>query len=167
MSDVGVTEFEPAHAEAFKALNIAWIERHYAVEPKDLELLEDPQGSIIAKGGCIFMAKAHGRIIGCVALLPLADGGYEVSKMAVAEDARRMGAGRALLSACRDWALARGAPRLYLESGLALTPALALYRAFGFHDLPPERRPPSPYARVSVWMELPLSRGELSGRAAF
>ena len=53
-------------------------------------------------------------------------------------------------------ARARGAPRIYLESGTPLTPALTLYRKFGFKDLEPERRPNSPYARADVWMELIL-----------
>ena len=39
---------------------------------------------------------------------------------------------------------------------LLKNPARALYRSFGFTDLPAERRPQSPYTRANVWMELPL-----------
>jgi ribosomal protein S18 acetylase RimI-like enzyme len=45
------------------------------------------------------------------------------------------------------------APRLYLETNDALAPALALYRAMGFRDLP---RQDTPYARCNVWMERPI-----------
>jgi putative acetyltransferase len=91
--------------------------------------------------------------VGCVALIALADGGYEVAKMTVSEAARGTGLGRRLMQACIDRARAEGAPRLYLETNSSLAPALALYRSVGFRDLPPR---PTPYARADVWMELRL-----------
>ncbi len=156
MAGMRVMDFEPRFAAAFKSLNEAWIEQYYVVESKDEELLGDPQGRIIDQGGHALFAVDDPEVVGCCALIPMADGGFEVSKMAVAEASRGRGVGKALMRACIERARALGAPRLYLESGLALTPALALYRSFGFRDLEPEERPPSPYARVEVWMELRL-----------
>ena len=43
-----IVEFEPHHAEAFKTLNEAWIAKHFTLEPKDREVLGDPQGKILA-----------------------------------------------------------------------------------------------------------------------
>jgi len=83
----------------------------------------------------------------------MAGGGFEVIKMTVSEAARGSGLGRALMQACIDRAKAIGAPRLYLETNSALAPALALYRAMGFTDLP---RQDTPYARCDVWMALSL-----------
>ena len=148
-----IVEFEPRHAEAWKLLGEAWIVGAFAMEPKDRELLDDPQGKILAKGGRILMAEHDGEAVGCVALLPLADGGYEVAKMTVGAAARGAGLGRLLMQACIDRARAAGAPRLYLETNSSLAPALALYRSVGFVDLPPR---PSPYVRADVWMELRL-----------
>lgn len=148
-----IRDFEPQYAAAFKALNVAWITKHYAIEPKDEELLGDPQGRIIDKGGLIPFAIEDGEPVGCCAMIPMADGGFELSKMAVSEAHRRKGIASRIIEACVERAKARGAPRLYLESGVALTPAIALYESHGFVHLPPERRPWSPYARVSVWME--------------
>jgi GNAT superfamily N-acetyltransferase len=149
-----IVEFEPdpasGHAAAFKALNEAWISRHFALEPKDREVLDDPAGRIIARGGRIFMALDAGRAVGCVALLKMADGGYEVAKMTVSEAARGSGLGRALMQRCIDAAAAEGAPRLYLETNSGLAPALGLYRAMGFVALPPAA---TAYARCDVWME--------------
>ena len=54
------------------------------------------------------------------------------------------------LEACEAAARATGASRLYLETNAAQTHAIALYRRFGFVDLPPQ---PTPYARCDVWME--------------
>jgi putative acetyltransferase len=148
-----IRDFEPQYAAAFKALNEAWITKHYVIEPKDEELLNDPAGRIIAKGGLIPFAVEDGEPVGCCAMIPMADGGFELGKMAVSENHRRRGIASLIIAACVERAKARGAPRLYLESGVELEPAIALYESLGFVHLPPERRPWSLYARVSVWME--------------
>jgi GNAT superfamily N-acetyltransferase len=148
-----IVAFEPQHAEAFRTLNEAWISRHFALEPKDREVLEDPQGKILAKGGRIFMAIQDGEPVGCVALLAMADGGYEVAKMTVTEAARGTGLGRKLMERCIEAGREAGAPRLYLETNSGLGPALGLYRAMGFRDLAPSH---TDYARCDVWMERPL-----------
>ena len=145
-----IVEFQPDHAAAFKALNEAWIGKYFAIEAKDREVLDDPQGRILAGGGRIYMALAQGEPVGCVALLKMADGGYEVAKMTVAEGVRGCGLGRGLLQRCIEAGAQDGAARLYLETNSSLAPALALYRAMGFVDLPPAE---TPYARADVFME--------------
>jgi ribosomal protein S18 acetylase RimI-like enzyme len=145
-----IVEFEPRHAAAFKALNEAWISKHFVLEAKDREVLDDPDGKIIAKGGRIFMALDGGEAVGCVALLKMADGGYEVAKMTVAESQRGTGLGRKLMERCIEAGAEDGVPRLYLETNSSLAPALALYRATGFKDLAPAR---SDYVRADVFME--------------
>jgi ribosomal protein S18 acetylase RimI-like enzyme len=132
-----IVEFEPHHAPAFKALNEAWISKYFTLEAKDREALDDPQGKILAKGGRIFMAIADGEAVGCVALLKMADGGYEVAKMTVSETLRGSGLGRKLMDRCIAAGAEDGVPRLYLETNSSLAPALALYRAAGFKDLAP------------------------------
>ena len=148
-----IVEFEPRHAEAWSRLNEAWIVKSFAIEPKDREVLDDPGGKILAKGGRIFMAERDGEAVGCVALIALPDGGFEVAKMTVGEAARGTGLGRKLMEACIERARAAGAPRLYLETNSSLGPAIALYRSVGFRDLPPR---PTAYARADVFMELTL-----------
>jgi ribosomal protein S18 acetylase RimI-like enzyme len=151
-----IVDFEPRLATAFKALNEAWITRDYTLEAKDEEILGDPQGYILAKGGRVLFALVDGETAGCCAMLAMDDGGFELAKMAVADSYRGQGLAKALMAGCIERARAAGAPRLYLESNLRQGPALSLYRAFGFKDLQPERRPVSPYARANVWMELVL-----------
>ena len=149
-----ILPFEPRHAAAWRDLNTAWISRHFTLEAKDIAVLNDPVGEILDKGGYILMGEAGGgEVIGCVALMALPDGGFEVAKMTVSEAARGAGLGRALLQACIDKAQALGAPRLYLETNAGLGPAVSLYRAMGFVDLPARA---SPYARCNVWMERPI-----------
>ena len=151
-----VIDFEPRFAEAFHTLNEAWINRFFTMEPKDAQIIADPQGQVIDKGGHVLFAVEDDRPVGCVALIPMADGGFELAKMAVDEASQGRGHAKALMAACIERARAVGASRLYLESNQRLTPARALYRAFGFVDLPPERRLSSPYTRADVWMELKL-----------
>jgi GNAT superfamily N-acetyltransferase len=147
-----IVEFEPAHAEAFRTLNEAWIETYFALEAKDREVLGQPQLNIIDKGGRIFMAMLDGAPVGCVALMKMADGGFEVAKMTVAETLRGSGLGRRLMQRRIDAGAEAGATRLYLETSSHLAPALALYRAMGFRDLPPTE---TPYVRADVFMERP------------
>jgi len=146
-----IVEFTLEHSAAFRTLNEAWISKYFAIEPKDRKVLDDPQGQIVAKGGRIFMALQDAEPVGCVALVPMADGGYEVAKMAVQENQQGRGLGRRLMQRCIEAGAQAGAPRLYLETNSSLAPALALYRAVGFQDVgPPEHRD---YARGDTWME--------------
>lgn len=152
-----IVPYEPRHAAAWRGLNHAWITRHFALEPSDHEVLDHPDENVLAKGGRIFMAEDDaGQAVGCVGLKAMADGGFEVIKMTVSEAARGTGLGRLLMDACIAAAKAAGAPRLYLETNAALGPALGLYRAAGFVDIPEQA---TPYSRCDVWMELPLRGG--------
>ena len=146
-----IVEFSPEHAKAFRTLNEAWIAKYFTLEAKDREVLEDPQGKILKQGGRIFMAIEAGEPVGCAALLKMADGGYEVAKMTVAETLRGSGLGRLLMQRCIDAGAEDGAPRLYLETNSTLAPALGLYRAMGFADV--ANPAPGGYARGDTWME--------------
>lgn len=151
MPDIRIVPYRPDHATAWVSLNEFWIlAGGYALEPKDRLVLDDPEGAILSKGGVIFIAERDGEAVGCCSLMAMPDGGYEVGKMAVAAAAQGLGLGRRLLEACEGHARAAGAQRLYLETNSAQTHAIALYRRFGFVDLPPR---PTPYARCNVWME--------------
>lgn len=149
---ITVVEHSPERTADFKRLNLEWIERWFAVEQADLEVLDDPDGHVLAGGGRIFYAvdDATGEAVGCVALKAEGDGVYELSKMAVAPDRRGAGIGRALIDAVLDAFRDSGGTLLYLESNRRLEPALALYERSGFvHRDPPH---PSPYSRADVYM---------------
>ena len=153
-----IVDFEPRHADAWRSLNEAWIRRWFSIEPKDRLLLDEPEKTVIGRGGRIFIAEhSDGTAVGCVALLPMPDGGYELLKMAVAEAARGAGLGRRLIEACVEAARAAGGWRLYLETSSRLGPALQLYRSVGFGELDPADIPPTEYERCDIWMELKLT----------
>ncbi|WP_321473041.1 GNAT family N-acetyltransferase [uncultured Paludibaculum sp.] len=154
---VFIRPFQSGDAEAFRALNEAWIAAIFAIEEKDREVLEHPVEKILARGGHILMAFVDNRPVGCGALLAMPDGGYEVAKMAVDETLRGQGIGRKLLMALIEQARSIGAPRLYLETNHRLANAIHLYESCGFMHLPPERVKPSPYVRSDVSMEMVLA----------
>ena len=148
---VSIVSWHPVHATAWRSLNEDWLRAGgYSLEAKDQLVLSDPQGVILDRGGHVFIAERDGEAVGCCSLMAMADGGFEVGKMAVTEGARGLNLGWRLLEACEAAARAAGAQRLYLETNAAQTHAIVLYRRFGFIDLPAQ---PTPYARCNVWME--------------
>jgi len=153
MATVEIREFEAGDAEAFRALNEEWITRYFALEPRDVETLGDPETKILARGGQIFFAIREGQPVGCVALVTMGEREFEISKMAVTSAAQGMGLGRRLMERAIDAARQRGASRLYLETNHVLTPAIALYESVGFRHLPAGD---SPYTRADVRMEMLL-----------
>ena len=154
MASMRYVDFQPEHAAAFKALNVAWISKLFAVEAKDLEVLDAPVARIIDAGGHIVMATDGDEPVGCCALMLLPGGGFEVGKMAVADSHKGQGIGNGLMQACVDKARGLGAPGLYLETNSSLAPALAVYRRHGFVEITDPSRTVSPYARADVWMEV-------------
>lgn len=154
IEDARIVAFEPRHAEAWAAMNTAWlIEGGFEIEAKDRKVIDDPKGQILTPGGRIFMVEQKGEAVGCCALMAMQDGGFEVAKMTVAPAARGRGLSRRLLEACEAEARTLGAHRLYLETSSTLTVAGRLYRSYGFVELPPQ---PTPYVRADVFMEKTL-----------
>src|ERR1700753_4176538 len=82
---------------AFRTLNEEWITRYFTLEKMDRETLGDPENMILRKGGHTFMCFLGRHAVGCVALIPMGDGVYELSKMAVSPELRGLGIGRRLL----------------------------------------------------------------------
>lgn len=156
--EIEFREFRRGDEAGFRRLNEEWILRHFAMEPKDEISLADPQGSILDRGGRIFLAVGRGETVGCCALLRMAPGEFEVAKMAVTEPFQGAGIGRRLLEMSIREARAAGATRLYLETNRKLVAAVRLYESLGFTHIPGDRKAPSPYARSNVSMELWLSR---------
>ena len=143
-------------ATAFRTLNEEWITQYFNLEAKDREILNDPVHSILLKGGHIFMAFAGAEAVGCVALIPMRDGVYELSKMAVSPHMRGGGLGRRLLQHAIAQARGLGAKSLFLGSNTRLKDAVHLYESVGFRHVKPETLPPMPYSRADVFMEMPL-----------
>ena len=149
--EVQLIDYQPAYKEAFKQLNIAWIEKYFKVEPHDLEQLDDPEGYIISQGGQIFLAKVGSTMVGTCALIKTGETSYELAKMAVSPDYQGLGIGKKLCEKAIETARNLGATYLYLESNQKLTPALTLYKSVGFVEVPIGE---TPFARANFKAEM-------------
>lgn len=154
--DVEVVEFRDEFAKDFASLNYQWIESEFSVEQHDREILDDPRKWVIEPGGQIFLALVEGTAAGTVALIPSADGVFELTKMAVSPEFRGQGIGDRLMEKCVKFAAETGVKSIWLESHTKLAPALSLYRKFGFVETPPD--PNSLYQRADIRMELAIER---------
>jgi ribosomal protein S18 acetylase RimI-like enzyme len=150
-----IVHFRPEHAGAFYSLNREWLDAYGIYEPPDEAQLVDPEGTIVAEGGTIFVALDTDEVVGTAALVPFEPGAVELVKLAVADSARRRGLGRRLLDECLERARATGMQRMVLVSSTKLGAALHLYESAGFVHRPmPES---IPYETADVYMELELT----------
>ena len=126
----------------------------FTIEAGDHKTLDDPEGAILRKEGSIFFVHANGVVVGCVALIPMGDGVYELSKMAVSPTMRGYGIGRRLLEYTVGEARRQCIRKLFLGSSTKLANAAHLSESIGFTHIAEERRPPSAYSRADVFMEM-------------
>lgn len=154
LQTIKIVEFGDQFAADFARLNYEWIERYFAVERHDREILDNPQKHVVEPGGQIFMALVDDKAVGTVAMIPAGEGVFELTKMAVSPEFQRRGIANALMRACIDLARSSGTRVIFLESHRSLAAALALYRKFGFVETPQD--PKSEYARADIRMELAI-----------
>lgn len=153
--DISVLTYQPEHKAVFAALNTEWITTYFRLEPHDIEVLSDPEGTVIAPGGQIFVGCHKGEPLGVIALCKLPEGpyDYELAKLAVSPRAQGLGLGEVLCQAAIAEARARGARSILIECNTRLHAALHIYHKLGFQDLP---TPQSSYERVDIQLVLQL-----------
>jgi N-acetylglutamate synthase-like GNAT family acetyltransferase len=153
MDNIEIIDFQSVYKDDFKKLNVAWIQKFFAVEPSDLVQLENPQEHILDKGGWVLLARLDGVIVGTAALIKDSDTFFELVKMAVDEQYQGKQIGKKLALAAIDKARELGATQLFLESNRKLSPALNLYKSVGFQEV---KLMESPYQRADIQMLLQL-----------
>ena len=150
---VVLRRFQPGDEKPFKELNESWISHDFEIEPGDRDILGDPKGKILEKGGQICVAELDGEVVGCCALVPIKPGEFELAKMTVSDAVRGQGIGRRLLVFAIAIAHVLKARRLYLESNTKAAAAVHLYEELGFRHMSAPRIT-SRYARANVFMEM-------------
>ncbi|MDE6491076.1 MAG: GNAT family N-acetyltransferase [Muribaculaceae bacterium] len=126
--NIEVVDYRPEHLMTFKRLNIMWINSHWSLEPHDLEVLNDPEASILSKGGHIFVALVNGKPMGVVALCRM-DGSeydFELAKLAVDPASRGTGIGEMVCRHALERARQLGAKKIFLESNTIRNPPSAI-----------------------------------------
>lgn len=160
---VTILPYTSERTPLFDQLNRAWIEELFTVEPKDNEVLTQPQRSILDKSGEIWFGAYDGVIVGACALIPDGEGVLEFSKLGVDKSARGKGVARALLRHCQMRARERGADILRIYTNSKLAPANALYVSEGFCEVPMNAAQRASYARVDIMYEMPLIASRKAG----
>lgn len=151
--DVQVIDYQPEYQQAFRELNVEWIQTWFKMEESDYKALDHPKEYILDKGGHILIALYKNEPVGACALIKMDGDVFELAKMAVSPKAKGMGIGYLLGQACIAKAKSLGATKLYLESNTILKPAISLYHKLGFKKI---AGAPSPYERCNIQMELEL-----------
>jgi len=153
-TDIELTTYSPAYAQAFARLNDQWIEAYFAIEAQDRVVLDDPEGQIIAPGGQVFFAVHRGEAVGTVALLPVGDDGFELTKMAVAPAYQSQRLGKRLMLRAMEYAIKAGKQRLVIYSNTTLVAAINLYLRYGFRPIALGDH--GGYDRANIKLELKL-----------
>ena len=112
-------------------------------------------GKYAAPRGRLLLARCDGALAGCVALRPWEDDICEMKRLYVRPAFRGHGLGRQLVEAVLVEARQAGYLRMRLDTLASMHAAQALYRAFGFHPIPPYGQHPVP---GTVFMELDLNQ---------
>ena len=149
-----IIEYEGKYYADFRRLNLEWLEKYNLAETHDLEILDDPQTTILDGGGVIYLAEADHEIVGTAALIKTGNRIYELAKMAVTQQWQGKGISKLLLEKCLHTARSWNARKLSLYSNSQLQAALKLYEKYGFHHVSAEG---SPFITADVRMELTLS----------
>lgn len=153
MNNCEIIEYEDKYHDAFRDMNIEWLDLYHLKEDRDLEVLNEPRKNILEQGGFIYLAKIDDRVIGSAALMKEHGDVYELAKMAVAQDYRKMGVSKLLLEACLEKARDLKAKKVILFSNHQLKAALGLYEKYGFQYIEVEN---SPFLTADIKMELTL-----------
>ncbi len=154
MEPVEIEAVDPSGAEAndlVAAFFAAIAERYPGFDPAR-QPPAPTENFTTMRGGAFLAARMGGQAVGCACLQRLDDRTAEVRRVFVQPSARGRGIGRMLLDALLDSGRAHGYTRLRLDTGDRLPEAVALFRAYGFRDIPDYNG--NPFA--AYWMELEL-----------
>ncbi|MDA1268126.1 MAG: GNAT family N-acetyltransferase [Bacteroidetes bacterium] len=115
--------------------------------------MENPEQTILAKGGEIIFAKIGEQIAGTVALIPSEPGTWDMIKMGVFPMFQGKGAGQLLGKQILEIARKKGATKVRLYTHTKLEAAIKLYTRLGFVQAELEC---GTYGRCNLKMEISL-----------
>ena len=150
---IHIIPYEHRFHDEFRRLNLEWLNEYHLLESHDQMVLDDPEGTILERGGFIWLAKHESEIIGSAALMKDHDGVYELAKMAVTKAWQGKGISKMLIDRCLKKAKQLNATKITLFSNHQLEAALRLYQKYGFRSVDVED---SPFETADVKMELNL-----------
>jgi ribosomal protein S18 acetylase RimI-like enzyme len=153
-----MVQYEPAAAADIPAVRGLFLEYADSLgfdltfQGFDAELASLP-GKYAAPEGALIIARHDGAACACVALRRIDAECCEMKRLYVQPAKRGLGIGRQLVERILDAARERGYRRMRLDTLASMKSAVALYRSFGFRDIPPYIFNPIPGA---LYMERDL-----------
>lgn len=150
---INIIPFSADLKDSIKELNMEWLEKYFRIEDKDQQVFSDPQSEIIDKGGMIFFAQYNDKIVGTISFLKINETTLELSKMAVTNAVQGLGIGNKLITYGLENAKKNRIKKLVLYSNTKLSPALYLYKKYGFQEISMDE---TFYERANIKMELIL-----------
>lgn len=150
---IEITTYNPDFKANFIALNKAWLEEYFVVEPHDNEVFENIETIVLQPGGEIFFCLINGEVAGTVAMQVVDATTFELAKLAVDKKFQGQKLSNRLMDACLEFAKSKNANKITLLSNRRLETALNLYLKYGFVEVPMKE---NDYARANIQMELSL-----------
>jgi N-acetylglutamate synthase-like GNAT family acetyltransferase len=130
-----LVKFEEKYRQAFIDFNTDWIVSNFGfLEEHDKETFEKIDEEI-QKGAMIFFAVENEIPLACCMSVPMDDNTWEICKFGSNTRVQHKGAGNIVFKAAMDWALEKGAKRLFIISNSKLKPALHIYEKYGFKEI--------------------------------
>lgn len=150
-----MTSYHKKYEQAFKDISIGWLEEYFSVEDVDLIQLNNQHELIIKPGGEIFtLLNEKEQVVGVTAMIDVEDHA-ELGKMGVKKGFSGNGYANPLMFEAINWAKARiqKYSHVGIHTASKLTPAVTLYKKFGFYNVPLEA---APHKRTDTQMKLDL-----------
>jgi GNAT superfamily N-acetyltransferase len=120
----------------------------------EAEIAAGPPADLVPPNGVFLLARVDGEPAGLGGVRYLDTEVAEVKSMYVAPAYRGLGLGRRILARLDEIALERGCRAVRLDTSDYLTPAVGLYRAAGYREVPPYNQNP----KADLWFERALRR---------
>ena len=118
----------------------------------EAEIAAGPPADLVPPNGVLLLARVDGEPAGLGGVRHLDNEIAEVKSMYVAEAYRGTGLGRRILARLDEIALEHGCRAVRLDTSDYLTPAVGLYRAAGYREVPAYNENP----KADLWFERTL-----------
>jgi ribosomal protein S18 acetylase RimI-like enzyme len=130
-----VIEYDEKYRQDFIDFNTAWIVDNFgALEEHDRETFRNIE-KLLEQGSMIFLAVEDGTALAVCMASPMEKDTWEICKLASNKNKPHKGCGSAVFQAAADYAIEKGAKKLFLISNSKLKPALHIYEKYGFHEV--------------------------------
>ena len=132
---ISIESFKKEYISDFYTLNKKWIEESWQLEESDINDLSNPKKYIIDKGGEVFFAIKNNKVIATAAMVYMNNRIFELAKMTVEQESRRLGVANQLMDQCIDFAKENNALKIVLITNSSLIIERNLYDKYGFKEI--------------------------------